>query len=779
MKNIKITAKDIVKFIHSGGDLTSEFQSNKRALKGIEAHSYLQNKYKEEDKKEVSVETLFEYENYSFYITGRMDGLLKENNKLIIEEIKSTKTDLEILEIDTRPEHLMQGKMYAYMYLKSNNLKSINVRLTYISIDGYKTKSFNKRYNASQLEKFFTNTIKEYTKWLVIFDLHQQEKLKSIEGLNFPFEEYREGQYTFMGAVYQTLIKKDILYSIAPTGIGKTIGSLYSALKTIKNEREKIFYLTAKNAGKKIVVDTVNLLKENGLICKTTVINSKEAMCLMDKVDCDPEICPYSKGFFNRLREAVNDIFVHNDVYDIKLIKDYGTYHSICPHEFSLELSSYSDLVICDYNYAFDPRVHLIRYFEDDYYSPKLLIDEAHNMVDRSRNMYSSSLCKESLINLRKAANKVKPSIRSKVKKLLDYIDKFVLDNEIEKARFFNQDEIDNDLLILIEGVTNKLDKVLSENKKFAKRDKVLDGYFELIQFLRISEFYNNNYKFIVEIVNDDIIFTLSCLDASNFILDTIKQRVSGVVFFSATLFPVDYYVKLITMGEGKTISIPSPFKQSNLGLFVDVSTSTRYRDRSRSIDNIIDSIYALAETKVGNYIIFFPSYVYLNMVLDEFNQEEYEMLIQTRNMSLRQRNKMLDEFNNVGVKSKVAFFVLGGSFSEGIDYIGEMLSGVLIVGVAMPQFNKYNELLRNHFDDEFNEGFDYAYTYPGMNKVIQAVGRVIRTNHDIGVAVLFDDRYSHKKYKSLFPNYWNHFKSISKGQYLQSYLANFWKKNT
>lgn len=780
MKNIKITAKDIVKFIHSGGDLTSEFQSNKRALEGIEAHSYLQNKYKEEDKKEVSVEALFEYEDYSFYITGRMDGLLKENNKLIVEEIKSTKTDLDLLEIDTRPEHLMQGKMYAYMYIKSNNLKSINVRLTYISIDGYKTKSFNKRYNTSQLEKFFTNTIKEYTKWLVIFDLHQQEKLKSIEGLNFPFEEYREGQYTFMGAVYQTLIKKDILYSIAPTGIGKTIGSLYSALKTIKNEREKIFYLTAKNAGKKIVVDTVNLLKENGLICKTTVINSKEVMCLMDKVDCDPEICPYSKGFFNRLREAVNDIFVHNDVYDIKLIKDYGSYHSICPHEFSLELSNYSDLVICDYNYAFDPRVHLIRYFEDDYYYPKLLIDEAHNMVDRSRNMYSSSLSKESLINLKKASNKVKPSIRSKVKKLLDYIDKFVLDNEIEKARFFYQDEFDINLLSLVEGVTNKLDKVLSENKKFAKRDKVLDGYFELIQFLRISEFYNHNYKFIVEIVNDDIVFNLSCLDASNFILDTIKQRVSGVVFFSATLFPVDYYVKLITMGEGKTISIQSPFKQANLGLFVDVSTSTRYRDRSRSTDNIIDSIYALAESKVGNYIVFFPSYVYLNMVLDEFNQEEYEMLIQTRNMSLRQRNKMLDEFDNVGVKSKVAFFVLGGSFSEGIDYIGEMLSGVLIVGVAMPQFNKYNELLRNHFDDEFNEGFDYAYTYPGMNKVIQAVGRVIRTNHDIGVAVLFDDRYSHKKYKSLFPNYWNHYKSISKGQYLQSYLSDFWnKKNT
>ncbi len=775
MKNIKITAKDIVKFIHSGGDLTSEFQSNKRALEGIEAHNFLQRKYKEEDKKEVFLETIFEYGEYSFHITGRMDGLLIENNKYIIEEIKSTKIDLELMEIDTRPEHLMQAKMYAYIFALNNELKSINVRLTYIAVEGYETKSFNKRYNLSQLHKFFSNTIIEYTKWLIIYNQHQSEKLKSIEGLVFPFEEYREGQYKFMGAVYQTLIKKDILYSVAPTGIGKTVGSLYSALKTIKNEKEKIFYLTAKNAGKKIVVDTVNLLKENGLICKTTVINSKEVMCLMDKVDCDPDICPYSKGFFNRLREAVNDIFVHNDVYDMKIIKEYGIYHSICPHEFSLEISNYSDVVICDYNYAFDPRVHLIRYFEDDYYTPKLLIDEAHNMVDRTRNMYSSSLSKKSLVNLRKAANKVKPSIRSKVNKLLKYIDEFTIINEVEKIKFYYQDNLDIELISIMEGLNKKIEKILSEKKKFLNRDKVLDGYFELIQFVRISEFYNDNYRFIVQAVDDDIIITLSCLDASKYILDTIKSRVSGTVLFSATLSPIDYYVKLITNGEGKTISIPSPFKQSHLGLFIDDTTSTRYRDRDRSIDNIIDSIYALAETKIGNYIIFFPSYVYLNMVLKQFNTEDYEMLIQTRNMSMKQRKEMLNEFNCLSDKSRVAFFVLGGSFSEGIDYIGDMLNGVLIVGVAMPQYNKYNELLRNYFDDQFNEGFDYAYTYPGMNKVIQAVGRVIRTNHDIGVAILFDDRYSHNKYKMLFPKNWSHKKVIGKGQYLQSYLSQFW----
>lgn len=779
MKNIKITAKEITEFIYIGGDLTNEFSSNKRALEGIEVHNHIQSNYEEQDQKEVSVETLFEYEDYSFYITGRMDGLLQRDNKLIIEEIKSTKLDLNLIEIDTRPEHLMQAKMYAYMYCQKNELKSINVRLTYVTVEGYKIKSFNKRYNFTQLTKFFEDTIKKYTDWLKIYDSHQQEKLKSIEGLTFPFPEYREGQYKFMGAVYQTLVKEDILYSIAPTGIGKTIASLYSSLKTIKNEKEKIFYLTAKNAGKKIVVDTVNLLKEKGLKCKTVVINSKESMCLMDSVDCDPNICPYAKGFFDRLNEALNDIFVHQDVYEMKLIKDYAEYHKICPHEFSLSISNFSDVVICDYNYAFDPRTHLIRYFEDDYYSPKLLVDEAHNMIDRSRSMYSSTINKDGLIELRKAALKVKPSPRSQINKLIKYIDEFVEENEIEKGRFYHQDEMDIELVKLVDRIIKKLDQILSENKKFPNRDKVLDGYFLLAQFSRITDFYNTDYKYIVESRDDDYYITLSCLDASVYILDTINRRSSGTVFFSATLDPIDYYVQLITKKEGKSIRIASPFKQENLGLFVENNTSTRYNDRSKSIPSLIDTIYAMLETKKGNYIAFFPSYKYMDMVLEEFDTEGYEVFIQKRNMSQNERTKLLNEFSETGDTSKLGFFVMGGSFSEGVDYIGDMLRGVLIVGVALPMFNQYNEILRSHFDDQFGDGFSYAYTYPGMNKVVQAVGRVIRTKNDKGIAILFDDRYTHRRYLELYPKHWNHYKTVKKNKYLENYLKEFWKMKT
>ncbi len=457
------------------------------------------------------------------------------------------------------------------------------------------------------------------------------------------------------------------------------------------------------------------------------------------------------------------------------LIKQYGEYHQICPHEFSLAISNFSDVIICDYNYAFDPRTHLIRYFDEEYYNPILLVDEAHNMVDRSRSMYSSFLKKSTLISLRKSSNKLKPTVRTQINNLIKYIDEFVEKKEVLKSCFYYQNELDNDLIKLVERIVTKFDQILVENKKFKSRDKVLDGYFELSQFLKISDYYSLSYKYVIEVIDDDIIVSQRCLDASKYILDVIERRAKGSIFFSATLEPVDYYVKLITNGEGKSIQIVSPFKQDNLGIFVEDSTSTRYRDRDRSVDAIIDSLYAMLESKLGNFIVFFPSYAYLNMVLEHFESEDYQVLVQKRNMTTKTRKAVLDEFDTVGTVSKVGFFVLGGSFSEGIDYIGNRLSGVLVVGVALPQFNKYNELLRNYFDEEFDEGFDYAYTYPGMNKVIQAVGRVIRTKSDTGIAVLFDDRYSHNKYKTLFPIFWEHYKTIGKGQYLQSYLEQFW----
>jgi DNA excision repair protein ERCC-2 len=779
MKNLHISVKDMVKFIHSGGDLTSEFKSNKRAIDGIDAHAFLQNSYSINDKKEVAVKTIYDIGDYSLHIAGRMDGLRVIDNVLAVEEIKSTTTDLELIDITTRPEHLAQAKLYAYLYCLQENIKSISVRLVYVTLKDYNTKVFVKRYNFTQLRKFFEKTIKQYVDWLDIVESHRLNKLRSIEGLNFPFNEYREGQYSFMGAIYKTIISHDILFSIAPTGIGKTIGALFSALKSIKNEREKVFYLTAKNAGKTIAIDTVNLLKENGLTAKTVVLYSKEEMCLMDKVDCDPDICPYAKGYFSRVNKALEDIFVHQDIYDKNLIKSYGEYHTICPHEFSLDISYFSDIVICDYNYAFDPRVHLIRYFDEEYYSPILLVDEAHNMIDRSKSMYSSTLSLMGILALQKVTTKLKPSVRGKIQKVIMHIEEFTKKIDLEKSQFYYQMALDEEIIVLLESVRSRLEQILIENKKFSTRKQVLDGYFMCNQFLKISEYYGANYRYIVEKQNGDVKISLSCLDASSYINEIINRRSQGTVFFSATLEPIDYHVRLITKGNGKSISIPSPFPIDNLGIFIDSRTSTRYRDRKNSISAIIDDIYIMADTKVGNYICFFPSYKYLEDTLEQFDSTNYDVQVQKRNQSVNDKLTILSSFDTIGKRSKIGFFVLGGSFSEGIDYIGEKLYGVMVVGVGMPQYNKSNEILRAYFDDQFGEGFDYAYTYPGMNKVIQAAGRVIRTRLDKGIVILFDDRYSHQKYRKLFPNNWTNAVTVRISSHLKKKINHFWNKHS
>jgi DNA excision repair protein ERCC-2 len=777
MDIINKSVKELVSFIYASGDLASESSTKKRALLGTKIHQHHQASYLEDDLKEVTVNYEGEHFDYRFKLSGRIDGVLKRDT-LIIEEIKSITISLDLIKEDTFKAHLMQAKLYAYIYMLEHKLKSITVWLTYIHTDTYEIKTFKKRYRLDQLKKAFLDTLKSYLEWHTIYSHHQFEKRRTIEGLTFPYDDYREGQYPFMGAVYQTLIKKDILYATAPTGIGKTIGAIFSGLKTLSQETEKLFYLTAKNQGKTIAVETTELLKKHGLKLKAITLNSKENMCLMDEVDCDPEICPYAKGFYNRLTDALKDIFVHDDVYDANLIKSYGEFHKICPHEFALEISNYSDLIICDYNYVFDPRIKLIRYFEDHYYKPKLLIDEAHNLVDRSRSMYSSELIIQDLIDFKTTIKPIKGALKSRITALINVMEALIDKSDALKIRLYVSETLPGELLEGIHKALITFDEFLSEHKKHPLRKAVREMYFNLMQFARISEYFSSAYRFTIKAIDDDTTaLSIDCFDASNELKTIIDESTHGTVFFSATLNPVDYYATLLSKGEGLKFEVPSPFDPKNLGLFIDISTSTKYRDRALSITRIIDTIYAMLESKNGNYIAFFPSYAYMHMVLEQFDQTAYEVMIQTSNMTLFERTDFLKTFKEKSDKPKILFSVLGGSFSEGIDYVGDMLHGVLVVGVALPQYNKYNELLKEYFNQLGFNGFDYAYTFPGMNKVIQAVGRVIRTDTDYGVAILLDSRYKTLKYQALFPSHWVYPTYLYEDDFVSDHLALFWQK--
>lgn len=776
MKQFSIGITDLVSFLFSSGDLSSETFQNVSLLEGTKAHQYIQDRYTSDDQSEIPISYMYQLEHITFFLNGRIDGLLNHDDHILLEEIKSTRKKVFDENFTYQNEHLAQLKFYAYMYLKNNHLDSIDTHIKYVQISDYQFRLFQFTLYLTDLDIFVRDALNDYIEWINILEAHQQSKLKSIQDTTFPFPEYRRGQKQMMAAIYQTIKDQDILYAIAPTGIGKTMASLFSSIKALDSDTQKIFYATAKTQGKMIAVDSIKLLEQNGLKIKVLEITAKDSTCFLEKRNCDPEVCPFAKGFFDRLKDATIDIFSNESILDRETLEKYARKHEICPFEYSLYVSYYVDIIICDYNYIFDPRVHLVRYFDEHNYKPLLLIDEAHNMIQRSRDMYSATITKSDLIKLRRLSHKIKPSLKGPVKKVLDAL--LPYEERLAYAYFLSDKDVDFTVLDAIKNLLLKIENTLKENQKDKNKIQILDVYFQFLAFIKIYDYYNDSYLTnIYKDSTEDLILELRCLDASKYILDTLENKAYGSTFFSATLHPIDYYKKLLSQDVGETLKIKSPFPTENLNLMLYHNLSTRYKDRDDSLEEVIKTIREVVLAKKGNYIAFFPSYQYLNQVNDKISAEDIEIIVQERLMSQTQRDETIHLFKSQNKKSKLGLFVMGGMFSEGIDYIGDMLSGVIIVGVGIPMINELNNQLKDYYEVHFNKGFDYAYQYPGMNKVIQAVGRVIRTQTDHGVAVLIDDRFDTSYYKKLFPIEWKNYQRINSQKALQKALTAFWLK--
>ncbi len=773
MRIYKIGIGDMVSFLYASGHLSSETFQNVSLLDGIRAHQYLQSQYGSSDQAEVPIQLEVNDQDYQLILSGRIDGILVRDGYTLLEEIKSTRFNIFDPEFQMNPEHLAQLKMYAFMYMKVQDIKEIDGRVTYIQLSDYQVRHFDHIFHLDDLEEFFKTSLHKYLKWLDILYDHEQKKMASLETLVFPFDSYRRGQREMMSAVYQTMIEDDLLYAIAPTGIGKTMATLFASLKSLKDDTQKIFYLTAKTQGKQIALDSIEMLQEGTLESKAIEITAKDTICFLEKRECDPKKCPFAKGFFDRLPDATLDIFQNEKLMTRSVIERYARKHMICPFEFSLYVSYFADLIVCDYNYVFDPITHLIRYFDEENYKPLVLIDEAHNLVSRSRDMYSATLSVSSIIKLRRSGTKLKPTIRTGIKHVLDAFDK--LDAMIDDQSFMAMKSPDEGFLDAIKYLMKKIENALKEQPAYAKKADVLEGYLDMLRFIRIYDYYNDSYVTNIEKLDDDLSITLRCLDASAFLLDTVKNKTYGSVFFSATLYPIEYYQTLLTQGQGETLKIQSPFDYRRLKLVVMDRISTRYQDRSASITHVIDVITAMVNTRKGNYIVFFPSYQYLNQIVDELPMMDADILIQSRDMDILLRHELLERFKEENERTQLAFFVMGGMFAEGIDYIGDMLNGVIVVGVGLPMINDTNNQLKDYYQHQFGMGFNYAYQYPGMNKVIQAVGRVIRTVSDYGVAILIDDRFGSYAYQKLFPPEWKSFETIRSTKKLEQILSAFW----
>ncbi|HOI84995.1 MAG TPA: helicase C-terminal domain-containing protein [Acholeplasmataceae bacterium] len=777
MKRYRVGVGELVSFLYASGDLSSETFQNVSLFEGIKAHQYIQSQYGQNDDAEVSIQYIHQDDENEMLLQGRIDGLIMVGEDRWIEEIKSTRQSIFSDSFTPNLEHLAQLKMYAYMYLKNQHQDDIQGRITYIQLSDYKVRHFEFFFDVDVLEPFFKESITRYSQWLEKLYAHLDRKRESLEKLYFPFENYRRGQREMMKAVYQTMKDDDLLFSIAPTGIGKTMASLFATLKSLSEDNQKIFYLSAKTQGKKVALDTMELLHEAGLETKTLEITSKDVTCFLEKRECDPEKCPFARGFFDRLTTAMQDIFDHETLMNREIVETYARKHMVCPFEFSLYVSYYVDVIICDYNYAFDPRIHLIRYFDDSQFKPLILVDEAHNMISRSRDMYSATLIRSDMITLRRAASKLKPSIKGPIKKILDQFDLYA--EQLQSSSFLSFPHLPDSFLETVHYVMKKIENALKETPKYPRKAEVMEVYLRFLSFSIISEFYNDRFVTNVERYDqDDIALTLQCLDASEFIYDTIKNKTYGTVLFSATLYPIEYYKELIAAGYGETLKIRSPFDPSRLKLIVMNTINTRYQMRDASKHTIVSVIEEVIRAKKGNYIAFFPSYQYMHQIMSELpNDLPCDLIVQEREMEPHLRDLIIERFKKNIERSQLAFFVMGGMFAEGIDYVGDMLSGVIIVGVGLPMIGESNNQLKMYYDQAFGKGFDYAYTYPGMNKVIQAVGRVIRRDEDYGIAILIDDRFTTKTYLNLFPPEWKHYEIVKKPKDLAPILSSFWDK--
>ncbi|MGL5648056.1 MAG: helicase C-terminal domain-containing protein [Clostridium sp.] len=750
---IKESVRSLVEFILREGGIDTRFTSNKRALEGTRAHQKVQKSNEESYKKylkEVYLKKEFDLGDFLLKIEGRADGIIFDGEEIIVEEIKSTYKDIEDIK-DDREVHWAQLKFYAYIYCLNEGLKSIELQLTYYKIDTEEIKFFRKNESLEELEKYVFNILDEYKIYFQLLSDYREKRNLTIKALEFPFKQYRKGQLRLARAIYGTIRESETIFAKAPTGIGKTISTLFPAIKAIQGlDKEKIFYLTARGINGKVAEDTLEKLGEKGLYFRSLSIRAKEKMCLNDKVSCNPEECIYARGYYEKNKEAIKFFLKDGGhIYSDDIIEISKKYE-ICPFELSLDLISWCDCIICDYNYIFDPRVALRRVEEDEDKGKIFLIDECHNLVNRGRDMYSASLSKDDIMNLRKKLKDKDKFIYNILGKVNEIFIKLRKECEEIEGNNFNMTEPPGEIFNHLRRFMGESEEALTKFKNEEFIEDYLDVYFKVNKFLSIGEIYGEDYITYVNKISENVILKMFCVNPSEKIGDILK-RTGGNVLFSATLTPMNYYKDLIIGDkEAYRISLESPFDKENLEV-IKKSISIRYKDRERTLGLVCKEIKKFIEEKKGNYLVFFPSYEYLDLAFSEIKSiNGMTLMVQDQYMNEREKKIFIEKFENE--KNIVGLGVLGGMFSEGVDLPGDKLIGTIIVGIGFPKISIEGEIIKDYFE---NKGFDYAYIYPGINKVMQAVGRVIRCEEDRGRALLIDDRYFNYKYKNILPLEW------------------------
>ncbi len=776
---VQVSVRELVAFALRSGDLGAPFVSSTRAVEGTRGHQLVQSKRPAQYQSEVSVRFVHDVAPVGLEISGRVDGMLFENGDLLVEEIKTTYGGLSA-DREDNPAHWAQAVLYGYFLAVEHDLREVQIQLTYVQLNSGALLEDRRHFTRRELTDRFETLISAFLRWMTTYHEWCERRDRSIAGLKFPFPSYRAGQEELSAAVSETIESKGRLYVQAPTGIGKTISVLYPAVTALGlKQTEKIFYLTAKTSGRAVAEKAFNDMRAAGLSIKNITLTARDRICFnaVGGRPCDTQTCEYAIGYYDRINDAIEDLF-QRDALTRSVIEEVARRHMVCPFELSLDLSLWSDVIICDYNYVFDPKAYLRRYFLDASGDFAFLIDEAHNLVDRGRDMYSADLHKRQALRLAEALTEDHPQLARILNRLNTYMVAQMrrCETEGDGSAWFDR-EPPEELTPLLQTFLEAAEPILARNRPAGYRDALLDFYFTAISFVRVLDLFDERYATYGETSGGDFKMKLFCLDPSRLIRDALK-RGSSATFFSATLAPLEYFRNLLGGDRSDfTLELASPFPPENVALVVDDHIDTTYRRRQHSYEEVAESIAALSGMKRGNYMAYFPSYRYMEEVCSRFREchPAVDVHAQSRGMTELERERFLELFDDTNDDTVVGFAVLGGIFGEGIDLVGERLVGAAIVGVGLPQLCLERDLIRSYYDERETSGFTYAYAFPGMNRVMQAAGRVIRTAEDRGLILLIDRRFAQEPYAEILPPHWSRRHRTGSPEEISQTVAEFW----
>lgn len=784
---IELSVEELCAMAHLGGHLTT-----KRSVRKFRRADQSKMKIERETgcETDVFLRNTMTYHGITYTVEGRADAVIESRG--LVEEVKLSRAGY------VREDAHSRLRVLAYFFAVSHELPRVTLRMRFYHAEKEAVRDVENEMTTADLYSFYAALLDRIEPEARDLVRRAEERLPSVEFLRFPYPNPREGQTELAESVFRAIRRGKRLFAEAPTGIGKTMSTLYPAVKAIgAGHCDRVFYLTAKASVRREAFAAAAKLYEAGSRLRTVMLYAKEQMCAHPDgcrngavSRCEPESCPFARGYYDRAPAAVRELLSARHGFPQSIINEVAKKYRVCPYELSLDLSQHCEIIICDYNYAFSPDVYLRRYFdavEGERGEYVFLVDEAHNLPDRARDMYSVRL---EFAPVEALYARIDPITDSDLEALIGgfvmqmrRLGALCTENRVkhedgsESGYYLNRAPLST-IVGAADDLRRALDAFLKKTPTHPLALELQELLSALRRFVSLSEYYDERFLTYVQLVRGALALEIFCLDPSG-VLQSAMGRARSTILFSATFQPLEYFMDLLGGKGAKTLELPSPFDSENLCVTVANGVSTRMEDREKSYRKVANLIAAAVSAKAGNYIAFFPSYDYMEHVHAQFTQRfpRVEVLLQHRGMSRHEQEAFLAGFRADEDKMRVGFCVLGGSFSEGVDLPGSRLIGVIVVGVGIPSLSDERNMLRDYYENKCEQGYDFAYTYPGLNRVLQAAGRVIRREEDRGVVVLIDSRYAEEPYLHLYPTHWKNICVAGNAAALAHRHQEFWQK--